>query len=217
MKERLMAQFALPRGPLGALAGRVMAAKPDNRARAAWAVEVLEPAPTDRVLEVGYGPGLSVAHLARRVTEGRVIGVDPSAVMQRQAVRRNRGAVDAGLVELRVGRAEALDEDLCDLDLILAINTWQFWQPQSTTVAELAGRLGPGGRLAILYMQPPGGTLTGDSAAGRLVHQLADAGLGPLGQEHMDHQPPAVMVVGRQGSGRVDPGVDSGAATARPG
>jgi ubiquinone/menaquinone biosynthesis C-methylase UbiE len=56
---------------------------------------LLDVRPTDRVLEIGFGPGLAIAELARRITRGRVYGIDHSAVMVRQAGKRNAAAVHA--------------------------------------------------------------------------------------------------------------------------
>ena len=99
IKDKLFANFAHPRGGLGRLAGRIMAAKGDNNARARWAVAELDPKPDARVLEVGYGPGVAIALMAERLPDGTVVGVDSSDVMRAQASRRNRSAVAAGLVE----------------------------------------------------------------------------------------------------------------------
>jgi SAM-dependent methyltransferase len=153
IRRKLFENFAHPRGLWGRLAGQVMARKPANVERGKWALAELDPGPDDRVLELGYGPGLSLAEACRRVDRGRVIGVDQSSVMLRQARRRNAGALRDGRLELRVGDAQRLDADLCGLDLIYGINVWQFWTDQAATVHDLAGRLGPAGRLALLYMQ----------------------------------------------------------------
>ena len=197
IRRKLFENFAYPRGVWGRLAGQVMARKPANRERGRWALAELDPGAGDRVLEVGYGPGLSLAEACRRVAHGRVVGVDLSGVMLRQATRRNAEAIREGRLELRVGDAQSLDADLRDLDLIYGVNVWQFWSDQPATVRDLATRLGPGGRLALVYMRPPGGSTTGDEAGERLQKQFADAGLADVGARTMRFDPPAVMVIGQ--------------------
>ena len=54
MPNRFLRQFAGPTGPLGRVAGRLMARL--NGPLNDWVVELLEIAPGDRVLEVGCGP-----------------------------------------------------------------------------------------------------------------------------------------------------------------
>jgi SAM-dependent methyltransferase len=104
----LMGQFARPRGLAGRLAGWEMAVRPSNRKRNLWAVDLLEVQPADRVLEIGFGPGVAIRALAGRASAGRVYGIDHSQVMVRQATARNRGAVEQGRVILRLGSAADL-------------------------------------------------------------------------------------------------------------
>lgn len=198
IKQKLFDNFAHPRGLWGRLAGQVMAHKAANVERGRWAVAALSPQPDDRVLELGYGPGLSLSEACRRVTSGHVIGVDVSPVMLRQATRRNAGSIREGRLELRVGDAQRLDADLRDFELIYGINVWQFWTDQTATIRALAHRLAPGGRLALVYMQPPGGSTTADEAGERLQKQFVDVGLVSVDTGTMRFDPPAVMVIGRR-------------------
>ena len=54
------------------------------------AVALLDVQPQDHILEIGFGPGLVIRELARRATDGFVLGIDRSEVMVRQAAVRNR-------------------------------------------------------------------------------------------------------------------------------
>ena len=199
IKEKLIENFGHPRGLLGSLAGWIMAKKKSNTTRGRWAIAELAPKPDARVLEIGYGPGLGLADMSRRVSEGTIIGVDISDVMLAQAARRNAEAIRSGRVELRVGDAQALDSDLSDFDLVYGINVWQFWTDQAATIAALRERLAPGGRLAMVYMRPPGGTITGEQAARLLQDQFTSAGLIDIEVRTMEFEPPAVMVLGHRG------------------
>ena len=199
IKEKLFENFGHPRGLLGRLAGRIMAKKKSNIARGRWAISELAPKPDARVLEIGYGPGLGLAEMSRRVSEGTLIGVDISDVMLAQAARRNAEAIRSGRLELRVGDAQALDPDLSEFDLIYGINVWQFWTDQAATIVALHERLVPGGRLALIYMRPPTGTTTGEQAVLLLQDQFTSAGLVDIEVKTMMLEPPAVMVLGHRG------------------
>lgn len=199
IKEKLMESFGHPRGLLGRLAGRIMAKKKSNIARGRWAIAELAPKPDARVLEIGYGPGLGLAEMSRRVSEGTLIGVDISDVMLAQAGRRNAEAIRSGRLELRRGDAQALDPDLSEFDLVYGINVWQFWTDQAATIAALNERLSPGGRLALVYMRPPTGTTTVEQAAQLLQDQFTSAGLVDIEVRTMTFDPPAVMVLGHRG------------------
>src|SRR6187551_3753374 len=61
----IVGQFGHPRGAAGNVAGWVMAHRPSNRQRNRWVASLLDVQPTDRVLEIGFGPGLAIAELSR--------------------------------------------------------------------------------------------------------------------------------------------------------
>src|SRR5262249_7519402 len=63
----IVRQSRPPRGGVGNVAGGVMAHRPSNRQRNCWVASLLEVRPTDRVLEIGFGPGLAIAELSRRI------------------------------------------------------------------------------------------------------------------------------------------------------
>ena len=83
-----LAQFHHPTGAVGHVAGWIMGRRSSNVARNRWAVQLLDVQPTDRVIELGCGPGVAIAALATRAIRGLVVGVDHSQVMIRQARRR---------------------------------------------------------------------------------------------------------------------------------
>src|ERR1700759_1606046 len=88
-----------PRGAAGRVTAWEMAHRPSNRQRSGWVVSLLDVQPADQVLEIGFGPGPTVAELAR-AGAGHVYGIDHSGVMLRQASRRNAAAIRAGRVTL---------------------------------------------------------------------------------------------------------------------
>ncbi|HKF90817.1 MAG TPA: class I SAM-dependent methyltransferase, partial [Acidimicrobiia bacterium] len=147
----LVAQFHRPHGAGGRAAGWVMAHRGSNRKRNVWAAGLLDVQPADRVLEIGFGPGIAIAELARRATRGRVVGVDHSELMVRQASRRNAAAVRAARVELRLGTAEQLPVFDEPFDKILAVNSLMFWDDPVARLKELRGLLRAGGRIAIAF------------------------------------------------------------------
>ena len=87
MQKLLMRMFGHPKGVLGRLGGVIMARV--NRDAAAQVIEVLDVRPDDKVLEVGFGPGVAIQMLLHRVPAGSVAGVDQSQEMVRQAAARN--------------------------------------------------------------------------------------------------------------------------------
>jgi SAM-dependent methyltransferase len=186
-----------PRGAAGSMNGWVFAHRPSNRQRNRWAVSLLGVQPADRVLEIGFGPGLAIAALVR-AGAGHVYGVDHSGVMLRQASRRNAAAIRAGRVTLIKASADQLPPALDGpFDAILAVNSLGFWTAPAERLAELRRRLAPGGRIAIAS-QPrcPGATAsTSRSAAGEIENLLRGAGFTQLSTETLPLSPPVVCVL----------------------
>lgn len=151
VRSYLVSQFGRPRGALGHLAGFIMASRTSNQQRNAWTVELLDPKPDSRVLEIGCGPGLALRHLAERCPQGLVVGLDRSKAMLAQAARRNRDAVRAGRVQLRQGDIELSDAvaDPASFDRILAVNVAMFFSERARTLKRLRALLREGGRIAI--------------------------------------------------------------------
>src|ERR1700759_4195136 len=186
-----------PRGAAGRVTAWEMAHRPSNRLRSAWVVSLLEVRAADRVLEIGFGPGLAVPQLVRAGAR-HVDGIDHSGVMVRQASKRNAAAIRAGRVTLFEASVDRLPPALDGpFDVILAVNALGFWPDPAQRLAELRARLAPGGRLAIAS-QPrcPGATAgTSRAAARELADLLTSAGFTELSTRTLDLSPPVACVL----------------------
>jgi ubiquinone/menaquinone biosynthesis C-methylase UbiE len=193
----MVRQFHHPRGVGGRMAGWVMAHRGSNRQRNSWAVALLEVRPADRVLEIGFGPGLAIAESARRATQGRVYGVDHSEVMVGLASRRNAAAIRAHRVELIHASADRLPSFGEPLDVILSVNSLGFWPDAAQRLRELRPLLRPGGRIA-LVTQPRGPGANRDTttrAAQQLRDLLTQAGFAQIRVETLELDPPVACVL----------------------
>jgi ubiquinone/menaquinone biosynthesis C-methylase UbiE len=74
-RKLLMRLFGRPQGFLGRLGGLIMARM--NREAGEQVVDLLEVRPGDRVLEIGFGPGVAIQRLVVRTPGGFIAGVDP--------------------------------------------------------------------------------------------------------------------------------------------
>lgn len=166
-----------PQGLGGALAGRLMARK--NRERIAWAVRELAIRSGDRVLEIGYGPGVAVEEILSRVPDCEIYGLDPSTVMHAQAARRNRRAVESGKVTLRAIAAEDYAGQDAPFDLVFSINALPFCDDPPAVVQKASGWLRAGGRIAIVHQVPlrKAEAAAIDERESEISKWLADAGM----------------------------------------
>jgi SAM-dependent methyltransferase len=186
-----------PQGTAGRVTAWEMAHRPSNRQRSIWVVSLLGVRPSDRVLEIGFGPGVAVAQLVRDGA-GHVYGIDHSGVMLRQASRRNAAAVRAGRVTLVRASVDQIPPALDGpFDAILAVNSLGFWPAPAERLAELRRRLVPAGHIAIAS-QPrcPGATADTSRAAAREIEGLLlSAGFTRTRTETLKLSPPAVCVI----------------------
>jgi SAM-dependent methyltransferase len=173
----VIGQAHRPRGAAGRVQGWEMAHRPSNRDRSRWAVSLLGVQSADRILEVGFGPGVAVAALAR-AGAAHVYG--------------------AGRVTLVNAPVDQLPPDLDGpFDAILAVNSLGFWPAPGERLAGLRRRLAPGGRIAIVS-QPrcPGATAdTSRRAAREIEGLLTEAGFTHARTEALPLRPPAICVL----------------------
>ena len=149
MPPRIVArQLSHPTGLFGRLIGRLM--NRHNAKMNAFALELLELTPADRVLEIGFGGGVTLSTLIERA--GFVAGIDRSHVMVERANARYASVVAAGRAEFRVGTVEALPFETASFDKICTVNTIYFWRSLEAGFAEMHRVLRPGGRAVVGFL-----------------------------------------------------------------
>jgi ubiquinone/menaquinone biosynthesis C-methylase UbiE len=159
------------------------------------ALGFLDLQPDDRVLEVGFGHGATIARAAAAVSRGFVAGVDPSADMCRMAARRNRSSVAAGRVELRRASVEALPYPDGSFDKALSVHTLYFWPNLGEATAEIRRVMRSPGRLVLAWRHDPEVIRRFPTSVYRfhdeatVVEALKRAGLGPVAVVHREHGP----------------------------
>ena len=194
-------QFHKPTGLPGRLVGWIMANRPSNIQRSRWTVDLLQVQETDHVLEIGFGPGVAIECVARLASRGHVVGIDHSPLMVERAIRRNRAAVDARLVDLKLGGLDFLPQLGELFDKVFSVNVLQCLPERAEALQLMQSTLKPNGLLATTFQPRHCGAKAQDAQtfAHKLSKEMEDAGFREVTIEKLDLKPiPAVCVLGRK-------------------
>lgn len=116
----------------------------------AFAVQKLGLEPTNRVLEIGFGGGLTLPTLF----EGAAFvgGIDWSADAVARAEARFAEHLAVGRATFCQGRVESLPFERASFDKACSVDTLYFWHSLDEGFAEIHRVLSPGGRAAIGFL-----------------------------------------------------------------
>jgi SAM-dependent methyltransferase len=195
--QRISVQFEHPTGIPGSLAGAIMSKRGSNLERIDWAISILKLQPDDRVLEIGFGPGIALQKMSAVVTGGVIWGIDHSDVMVRQASRRNREALGIGRVKIIPGSIAGTTLPDIQADKVLDINSFQFWQSPVEELMKVRDVMAPGGLIALVHQpRKPGSTDTDAERAGlRFAEYLASAGFSNISVQTKKMKPVSTVCV----------------------
>ena len=151
MREKLRSlitkQFGNPSGLIGRFIGNRMAR--GNAQDAQWTISLLGIQPHHRLLEIGFGPGVSTQMASAKASKGFVAGIDHSETMVQAASQRNANAIRSGRMELNQGDVTALPYPDRSFDIVYSLHSIYFWQHPVDCLKEIKRVLKPDGLLAI--------------------------------------------------------------------
>ncbi len=101
------------------------------------------------VLEIGFGGGLAVKELARRLNAGVVEGIDSSPDIVAAAKHRFAREIRECRVKVHLGDVVRLPFAEATFDRVFTINTIYFWSDVPKGISEIYRVLKPGGIAAI--------------------------------------------------------------------
>ena len=149
MAPRFIArQLSRPTGFFGRIMGQLM--NWHNAKLNSYAVRQLELTPSDHVIEVGFGGGVTLRSLL--ASAAFVAGVDRSSDMVGRAKAIFSEAVSAGRADFRAGNVEELPFEASSFEKVCTVNTIYFWSSLDAGFAEIHRVLLPGGRVVVGFV-----------------------------------------------------------------
>jgi cyclopropane fatty-acyl-phospholipid synthase-like methyltransferase len=123
--------------------------------RIRWAVEALVVEPSDRLLEIGGGPGVAASLVCERLDGGSLLLIDRSATAIERTRSRNPEHVASGRLALKTVDLADFDPGTARFDKIFAVNVNVFWtSPATDELARIRRALEREGRLFLFFETP---------------------------------------------------------------
>ena len=128
-KNFIAAQFKKPSGLFGMFSANIMIK--GNKANYEKLIKDLDIQASEKLLEIGYGPGVGINMIAKTRTSCIIHGIDFSKLMYRRACKYNKQYLDSNAMLLLYG--DFLKKPLVnnEYDKIFCLNVVYFWNELS--------------------------------------------------------------------------------------
>jgi ubiquinone/menaquinone biosynthesis C-methylase UbiE len=145
----IASQFRKPTGLFGIFTSNMMMKR--NQEKYNILIKNLNLRPNEKILEIGYGPGIGIHMIAGLCESCTIHGIDFSRLMYKKAGRYNKPYVDNGKVKLQYGNFLEMRVDETEYDKIFCLNVVYFWDELSKPFEKIRSLLKNGGVFSI-YM-----------------------------------------------------------------
>jgi SAM-dependent methyltransferase len=142
-KELIAKQFKKPTGLFGIFTSNLMVK--GNRGNYENLLKDLDVQPHDKILEIGYGPGIGVNLIAEKCNSCVIHGIDFSKLMYKRASVLNNKHIHNNKVRLLLGDFLTLDIDPKDYDKVFCLNVVYFWDDLLQPFEKIRSLLKSGG------------------------------------------------------------------------
>jgi ubiquinone/menaquinone biosynthesis C-methylase UbiE len=118
-------QFKKPSGVPGRIISNLMII--GNRSAYEKMISDLKIEANDKILEIGYGPGIGIGLISKRIKTCTIYGIDFSELMFKRASKRNHHFIKNNRVHLMFGDFVETELSTTGFDKIFCINVVYFW------------------------------------------------------------------------------------------
>lgn len=189
----LSPHFRHPTGFLGRyIAGTFFVAF--NSVAESLAVSKLKLKPDDKVLEIGFGPGVGLKECCDVVKEGngKVYGLDKSLEMVTMASQRLSSEIKERILKVKVGDVQSkkgipFKEQF---DAVYHVNCFFFWEDMDSAVRNLHACMKPGGKIVTVLandaekIRETFPSFPGDTDPRRYMNACKDHGFSHVRKHH---------------------------------
>jgi cyclopropane fatty-acyl-phospholipid synthase-like methyltransferase len=125
LREFIASQFKKPTGLFGIFSSNLMVK--NNQKNYDRLIRDLDLQAQDKVLEIGYGPGIGIQMIAERCPTCSIHGIDFSKLMYKRAGKYNKGYIYSGRVNLQHGDFLKVPIVHNEYNKIFCLNVVYFW------------------------------------------------------------------------------------------
>ena len=171
-----MSFFENTRKPVG-FGGKIMVAMMNfgHSAMAEWGLRFLKPAPDAMVLDCGCGGGANIKTLLKLCPNGKVQGIDYSAVSVEKTRKVNARAIAAGRCTVQQASVAELPFEAEQFDVVTAFETVYFWPELAQNFREVYRVLKPGG--VFFICNEANGETTKDDKWTQIIYDVSGGGI----------------------------------------
>lgn len=149
LKKAIAWQFKKPSGLFGIFTSNLMIK--ENMSRYSLLIKDLNIQPLDKILEIGYGPGVGIELIAKACNSCTIHGIDFSELMYKRATKRNKKHIENNKVLLKYGDILDSQTDKDNYDKIFCLNVVYFWDDLQKPFEKIGSLLNNSGAFYI-YM-----------------------------------------------------------------
>jgi len=150
--DSLSDQYRCPSGDMGKYVGKKMDEL--NYEQNEWVLSLMEIKASDRVLEIGFGTGKTLAKANLLAMHGHVSGVEISDTMLAEAKILLNDSIVEGKADLHKADAASLPFENNSFDKIFSVHVVYFWDNLDRVCAELFRVAKVNALVAIYYVSP---------------------------------------------------------------
>lgn len=117
---------------------------------ALWGLSHTDIKDSDVILEIGFGGGVIINYLAKKINKGKIYGVDISNASLQKSIKLNKTYIKKGTVELLNCPVEEMSFPEKKFDKIFAIQTHIYWKEFEKSIEKIYKLLNHNGTFNII-------------------------------------------------------------------